>query len=188
MSIIKIKIVQHKTHVFVCPSTLKMSERGYIQDLRKQRFQCVPGVAAPTTAKDEMFSNLILGLIDDLQSEQHHFLFELIQNAEDNSYAFGVKPRLSFYLLEQSPVPSPVWRASFKLTRACLNIQDGDCGALIVVNNELGFQQENVDAICNVRKSSKAGRLDLGYIGEKGVGFKSVFMVCLSSPLVFLTF
>lgn len=47
---------------------------------------------------------------------------------------------------------------------------------LIVDSNEDGFDQKNVRAICNTGKSSK----DPGqqrYIGEKGIGFKSVFKV-----------
>lgn len=40
--------------------------------------------------------------------------------------------------------------------------------------NENGFTNENLEAICSVGKSSKSG--SQGYIGEKGIGFKSVFM------------
>lgn len=40
--------------------------------------------------------------------------------------------------------------------------------------NEDGFTDKNLEAICSVGKSSKAG--SQGYIGEKGIGFKSVFM------------
>jgi hypothetical protein len=46
---------------------------------------------------------------------------------------------------------------------------------IVVECNEDGFTRENLVAICNVGKSSKSG--DQGYIGEKGIGFKSVFMV-----------
>lgn len=41
--------------------------------------------------------------------------------------------------------------------------------------NEDGFIEENVVSICNTGRSSKSK--DRGYIGEKGVGFKSVFQV-----------
>ena len=41
--------------------------------------------------------------------------------------------------------------------------------------NEDGFTPENLKAICSVGQSSKTG--GQGYIGEKGIGFKSVFMV-----------
>lgn len=45
---------------------------------------------------------------------------------------------------------------------------------VVVECNEDGFTKENLVAICNVGKSSKTGAQ--GYIGEKGIGFKSVFM------------
>ncbi|KAJ4243034.1 hypothetical protein NW757_011565 [Fusarium falciforme] len=50
--------------------------------------------------------------------------------------------------------------------------------SLITHCNETGFTKRNVEAICRIGKTSKvkssAGR---GYIGEKGIGFKSVFKV-----------
>ncbi|MEA1973772.1 MAG: hypothetical protein U9N34_10850, partial [Candidatus Cloacimonadota bacterium] len=53
---------------------------------------------------------------------------------------------------------------------------------LLVENNEEGFQQKHVEAICAVGESTKDK--DKGYIGEKGIGFKSVFRVT-SCPLIF---
>lgn len=87
-------------------------------------------------------------LSDDLYSKKTHFVLELIQNADDNTYHNGVLPHLSFNL-------SPEW--------------------LVLVNNEVGFSEEHVSALCDVGKSSKAKKK--GYIGEKGIGFKSVFTV-----------
>jgi hypothetical protein len=76
----------------------------------------------------------------------------LLQNADDNHYTKarrrGEIPHVSFRVYEQR---------------------------IIVECNEDGFTRENLVAICNVGKSSKTG--DQGYIGEKGIGFKSVFMV-----------
>lgn len=46
---------------------------------------------------------------------------------------------------------------------------------IIIECNEDGFQPENLKAICAVGKSSKSGA-QKGYVGEKGIGFKSVFM------------
>jgi hypothetical protein len=44
--------------------------------------------------------------------------------------------------------------------------------------NEIGFTRRNTEAICRIGRSTKAG-LDksAGYIGEKGIGFKSVFKI-----------
>ncbi|MBN2881878.1 DUF3883 domain-containing protein, partial [Candidatus Woesearchaeota archaeon] len=52
---------------------------------------------------------------------------------------------------------------------------------LIIQNNEVGFNEENVRALCDVRKSTKK-KVD-GYVGEKGIGFKSVFKVSKSPEI-----
>jgi hypothetical protein len=73
---------------------------------------------------------------------------ELIQNADDNTY--------------NCPIPT----LSFSYRPGSLRI---DC-------NEVGFTAENVDAICAIGRSTKSGKTSDGeYIGEKGIGFKSVF-------------
>ena len=46
---------------------------------------------------------------------------------------------------------------------------------IIVDSNEDGFNENNVKAICSTGESTKAN--SDGYIGEKGIGFKSVFKV-----------
>lgn len=44
--------------------------------------------------------------------------------------------------------------------------------------NEVGFSQDDVDAICRIGRSTKStSSSSTRYIGEKGVGFKSVFKV-----------
>lgn len=53
-----------------------------------------------------------------------------------------------------------------------------------VLNNERGFSPANVRALCDVGRSTK-GKGGLGYIGQKGIGFKSVFRV---RPLCLLVF
>ena len=47
---------------------------------------------------------------------------------------------------------------------------------VIVLNNEHGFSAENIRALCDVGNSTKRG-CSAGYIGKKGIGFKSVFRV-----------
>ena len=46
---------------------------------------------------------------------------------------------------------------------------------IVVESNEDGFTKENVEAICKTGDSTKS--TTEGYIGEKGIGFKSVFKV-----------
>ena len=84
----------------------------------------------------------------DLYSEETHFVLELIQNADDNKYTTD-NPTLCFILSSKR---------------------------LLVCNNEIGFQPENIGAICNVGASTKDKHRE-GYAGHKGIGFKSVFMI-----------
>jgi len=87
-----------------------------------------------------------------------------IQNAEDNDYATE-NPHLRFVLTNTDSL------IGYKNT-----------AVLIVENNEVGFQKKHVEAICSVGQSTKSK--DQGYIGEKGIGFKSVFRIT-SCPYVF---
>ncbi|KAF1811004.1 hypothetical protein P152DRAFT_483336 [Eremomyces bilateralis CBS 781.70] len=96
-------------------------------------------------------------LTDNLNSEDTRFIYELIQNAEDTKFdvalSKGETPFLSFDILPKH---------------------------VIVDSNEDGFTEEDVRAICDINKSTKAGQQQKerrGYIGEKGIGFKSVFRV-----------
>ena len=112
-------------------------------------------------------NNSIETLADDLYNKDIHFIFELIQNAEDNSYE------------KHSPQPPYI---SFRLTKTDPTFTSGSNGALIIQNNETGFNRENVEAICAVGETTKIK--DQGYIGEKGIGFKSVFRVT-DNPHIF---
>ncbi|RLB92213.1 MAG: hypothetical protein DRH50_10120 [Deltaproteobacteria bacterium] len=128
-----------------------MSEpRTHVERIRKD-FQ------ASQRVKDSL-NNSIQALAHDLYSKETHFIFELIQNAEDNTYEAEVEPSLSFRLVRSDPT----------------NTQNA-VGALIIQNNEIGFSPADVDAICAVGKTTK--RKIQGYIGEKGIGFKSVFRI-----------
>ncbi|KAF2667223.1 hypothetical protein BT63DRAFT_481662 [Microthyrium microscopicum] len=88
-------------------------------------------------------------LSQNLYNTAARFIYELIQNAEDNNYTKSPNP----------PHVSPTLR------------QD----RIIIDSNEDGFSRGNIEAICAVGKSTK--QFSEGYIGEKGIGFKSVFTV-----------
>ena len=79
-------------------------------------------------------------------------MYELIQNAEDNDYtkaeAAGDEPLTIFRLYPNE---------------------------IIIDFNEDGFVEANVRAICSIGESTK--RVSKGCVGEKGIGFKSVFKV-----------
>ncbi len=85
---------------------------------------------------------------EQLYHKKTRFVYELIQNAEDNQYSSWGQPRLGFILNQ-------------------------DC--IIIDSNEDGFTERNIRAICAVGQSTKT--YIQGYIGEKGIGFKSVFTV-----------
>ena len=104
--------------------------------------------------------NSVQVLSEQLYSKDVHFVFELIQNAEDNHYSAGVEPKLHFELLDIDPTGTA-----------------GTKGCLAIYNNELGFELKNVKAVSSVGGSTKKNSKDSGYIGEKGIGFKSVFSV-----------
>ena len=112
----------------------------------------------------DSLNNTIQNLAGELYSRNPHFIFELIQNAEDNSY--------------KNPSPS----LSFRLTRTDPTDTGESEGALIIENNETGFTYDDVDEICKAGESKKEKAQ--GYIGEKGIGFKSVFLVT-TNPHIF---
>ncbi|KAH8892664.1 hypothetical protein GQ53DRAFT_646961, partial [Thozetella sp. PMI_491] len=93
-------------------------------------------------------------LSDTLYEKPTHFLLELIQNADDNFYASGVRPTLRLRL------SSRYGKDYFRT----------DC-------NEVGFSLKQLDSLLHVGLSTKKEAPDgrKGYIGEKGIGFKSVF-------------
>jgi hypothetical protein len=132
-------------------------QKNLISEIRSDFFQANPRV------KDSL-NNSIQTLATDLYNKDTHFIFELIQNAEDNAYG-ELEPSLFFYLAKHDPTNSP-----------------DTTGALIIQNNEVGFSSKNVSAICAVGKTTKS-KMN-GYIGEKGIGFKSVFRVT-SIPHIF---
>ncbi|KAJ3467638.1 hypothetical protein MRS44_005202 [Fusarium solani] len=90
----------------------------------------------------------IKALAQSLYSSTARFVFELLQNAEDNNFLHAEgRPYVSFHLRKDQ---------------------------LVIECNEDGFTPANLEAICSIGKSSKSATK--GYIGEKGIGFKSVFM------------
>lgn len=88
-----------------------------------------------------------------LYTRKARFVFELLQNADDNIFTkalgAGSEPFISFNIHPRH---------------------------IVLECNEDGFTQENLSAICGIGKSSKSN-IPHGYIGEKDIGFKSVFMV-----------
>ncbi|KAF9774642.1 hypothetical protein IL306_007330, partial [Fusarium sp. DS 682] len=79
------------------------------------------------------------------------FVFELLQNAEDNRFVKAIGQKALPFI-------------SFKIYP----------NHIVVECNEDGFTRPDMEAICSVGESSKSAMH--GYIGAKGIGFKSVFI------------
>lgn len=134
------------------------SPKSVIDDIRCYEF----GIGMETDtrtqktlkAQYEREARAIERLSSELYTRDSHFFLELLQNADDNRYPSepGFCPTLE---LEFTPE------------------------ALIVRNNELGFSERDVRAICDIANSTKTStkRAEIGQTGEKGIGFKAVFRV-----------
>ena len=95
------------------------------------------------------YKNSLKILSDTTYEDRKHFLLELIQNADDAIYDTDIV-KLSFIITEQG---------------------------LELYYNEKGFNVDDVIAITDTGDSTKSGskRDANSFIGEKGIGFKSVF-------------
>ncbi|KAM7480796.1 hypothetical protein LguiB_005379 [Lonicera macranthoides] len=136
--------------------------RDHIEEIRRTKFS-IGGEPNPLT---EDLHQAVKNLSAELYAKDVHFLMELIQNAEDNDYSEGVRPSLEFVITSQDITAT------------------GATSTLLVFNNERGFSHKNIESICSVGRSTKKGNRKRGYIGEKGIGFKSVFLIT-AQPYIF---
>ncbi|TVU25294.1 hypothetical protein EJB05_27786, partial [Eragrostis curvula] len=137
--------------------------REHVERIRRERYFIGRGEQNPLA---EDMHQAVNYLSQELYSKDVHFLMELIQNAEDNDYPSGATPALEFVITSKDITCS------------------GATATLLVFNNEKGFTAANIESICRIGKSTKKGNRSSGYIGEKGIGFKSVFVVS-SNPHIF---
>jgi HSP90 family molecular chaperone len=134
--------------------------KEHIQEIRQQQFWLDDGRGKPrVNPLRVMLSRALEQLAKGIFEHAHHYIFELIQNADDNSYAPDAERFLKFDLLENDPTDAP-----------------GSQGCLCVLNNETGFERKDVQSLCDIGMSVMTGNRQ-GYIGEKGIGFKSVFLI-----------
>ncbi|KAF3405485.1 hypothetical protein DPV78_002694 [Talaromyces pinophilus] len=98
---------------------------------------------------------MVRGILKHLQKQKSSpegCFYELLQNANDANYGSRL-PRLSIRYHE---------------------------GYLSIESNEVGFSKANVEAICSAAESSKMWDPIHSSVGEKGIGFKSVFEISTS--------
>ncbi|GKT91496.1 INO80 chromatin remodeling complex protein [Colletotrichum tofieldiae] len=128
-------------------------EHGYVGE---ETLQHITNPEARRKIETALHKKDVLGglsiITHHLYSSKARFIFQLLQNADDNQYsraaASGSVPFVSYRVFPDR---------------------------IIIECNEDGFTHKNLTAICSVGQSSKTGAQ--GYIGEKGIGFKSIFMV-----------
>ncbi|KAJ4321823.1 hypothetical protein N0V84_005118 [Fusarium piperis] len=126
-----------------CPKNTSEA-KAHIAHIRREK-----GLDGPEVNTSDLDAALVL-LSEQLYQKSTHFLLELLQNADDNTYS-DVCPTLQMTYTN---------------------------GKLQVSCNEVGFQRPNTEAICRIGRSTKSGPGNATrYIGEKGIGFKSVFKV-----------
>ncbi|KAA8540647.1 hypothetical protein F0562_024433 [Nyssa sinensis] len=137
--------------------------REHIEEIRRKKFFI--GLDEENPLAPDLYQ-AVNYLSAELYTKDSHFLMEIIQNAEDNEYLEGVEPSLEFVITSRDITAT------------------GAEATLLVFNNERGFSAKNIESICSVGRSTKKGNRKRGYIGEKGIGFKSVFLIT-AQPYIF---
>ena len=143
-------------------SQLGSMKPGDIQTLEehKQFIELVRLLRQATMDDMELFGQKFLATLksllsvgeDGVYTNQLRFLYELIQNVDDCDYEDVSDCNLDIqFRYEKNP------------------------GKIILEYNEKGFTPENVFAITGISEKSKNISADKVEIGEKGIGFKSVF-------------
>lgn len=126
--------------------------RQFLALLRKFR----EAVAEIDKLHGDNYPNLLNSLLsvgeDGLYSDDLRFIFELIQNVDDCSFPNAEECRLDMKF-------------------------DINSGRIILTYNEVGFTPFNVFAITGIAERAKNLSASRTEIGEKGIGFKSVFGV-----------
>lgn len=124
-----------------------------IEEIRRDEFgiglETDKYARAVINKQNERLNRALEELSEGLYSKETHFIMELIQNADDNKYK------------SDSPMVIFIY----------------DTEKMIIKNNEVGFTDDDVKAICDVGRSNKKKNSGCIYIGEKGIGFKSVFKI-----------
>lgn len=138
----------------VSASEIKTADDGklFIELLRKFR----EAVAENDKLHGENYPQLLNSLLsvgeDGLYSNSLRFIFELIQNVDDCEYAKPDDCKLDMRF-------------------------DFNSGEIVLSYNEVGFTPFNVFAITGIAEAAKNVSASKNEIGEKGIGFKSVFGV-----------
>lgn len=124
-------------------STKEQECRAVVDSIRRDEFGI--GIEFPPEHRQMMENQRsregrgLHRLSSELYSKDTHFVLELVQNADDNRYSDNMSlPSITFFV----------------------NVEK-----IEVFNNEVGFEERNIRALCDVGKSTK-GKQRYGYIGK----------------------
>ena len=131
--------------------------KQFIEVIRKEQFGI--GVVFTNEEQRRLFEThreregrSLHRLSKELYSRDSHFVLELIQNADDNSYD------VNYFSLNETPT------VAFILEQ----------NQITILNNEVGFSEANIRAVCDVGKSTK-GAHRKGYIGTLNLLIFQIF-------------
>ncbi|KAH9588504.1 Cbl proto-oncoprotein, E3 ubiquitin protein ligase-like 1, variant 2 [Schistosoma haematobium] len=149
---------------------LSSDRHQFIEEIRRREFGV--GVELSEEATDLIqrvegkLSRSLVQLSEELYGLPGHFLLELIQNADDNTYGINDVPTLQLQLSTISTI-----------NNECNSNTNDQKFSLLVMNNEsVGFTEHDMSALCDIGQSTKVTQRD-AKIGRKGIGFKSVFNI-----------
>ena len=126
--------------------------RLYVETLAKLRTSLSRGMRLMGDKFLQTLESLLSVGEDGVYSNNFRFIYELIQNVDDCEYENIADCHLDIqFLYNEAP------------------------GRIVLTYNEKGFRPENVFAITGIAEASKNISADKVEIGEKGLGFKSVF-------------
>ena len=126
--------------------------RAYLSVLQKFRQANREDMRFQGERFPEMMTSMLSVGEDGVYSNRQRFIYELIQNVDDCTYERVEDARLDI--------------------RFCYTTEPGE---IILTYNETGFTPENVFSITGIAEASKNISAVKVEIGEKGIGFKSVF-------------
>jgi hypothetical protein len=126
--------------------------RLYVETLAKLRTSLIRGMRLMGDKFLQTLESLLSVGEDGVYSNSFRFIYELIQNVDDCEYKNVADCHLDIqFFYNEEP------------------------GRIVLTYNEKGFKPENVFAITGIAEASKNISADKVEIGEKGLGFKSVF-------------
>lgn len=96
----------------------------------------------------------LMNFAKNINNDSLRYIYEIIQNADDCNYDKNSTPSITLDLSEEDK--------------------------MIISYNETGMIYSDIIALTTVGQSNKKNRLEKRLIGEKGIGFKTIFSACES--------